>query len=122
MTVAAVNGTRVGVGTAVGVAVGGTGVAVGGMGVGVGGMGVNVDVGGSGVGVTAGASDTGVAAGAPHPAKSNITNVTPIICRSNFGNSFLTPFFSATRRLTWGILYLQGFPKNTRPMPFSHLS
>jgi hypothetical protein len=60
----------------------GVGVTVGGTDVGVGGTGVGVAVGGIGVGVAVGG--TGVAAGAPHPTKSNITNVTPIICCSNF--------------------------------------
>lgn len=53
-----------------GVDVSGTGVTVGGIGVGVGGTGVAV--GGTGV------------AGALHPTKSNITNINPIICRSDF--------------------------------------
>ena len=81
-------------GTGVGVAVGGTGVgvAVGGTGVGVGGSGVGVATGSSGVDVAAGASDTGVAAGAPHPTKSNISNVTPVTCCSNFWQLIFHPF------------------------------
>jgi len=80
------------VGGDAGVTVGGARVGVGGMGVGVA---VGMTVGASAVSVaaTALASATSVAtrsgvgvvtAGAPHPTKSNITNVTPIICRSNF--------------------------------------
>lgn len=99
MTVAAVNGTGVEGGAAVSVAVGGTGVALGG-------MGVNVVVGGSGVGVTSGASDTGVAAGAPHPAKSNITNVTPIICRSDFGQLISHFFFLGNALANMGDIIL----------------
>ena len=90
-------------GIGVGMAVGGTGVAVGGTGVGVSVDGTGVAVGGTGVGVDCGVAvatmtmgvgcgvavttmtmGVGVAAGAPHPTKSNITNVTPIIRCSNF--------------------------------------
>jgi hypothetical protein len=68
------------IGSGVGVGVGGTG--VGGTGVDVAVGGIGVAVGGTGVGV--GGTGVGVAAGAPHPTKSNVTNVTPIICCSNF--------------------------------------
>jgi hypothetical protein len=102
---ASVGRRRVAVGgIGVGVAVGGTsvGVAVGGIGVGVDcgvavttmiiGVGVDcgVAVGGTGVGAGCGVAvatmtiGVGLAAGAPHPTKSNITNVTPIICCGNF--------------------------------------
>ena len=67
------------------VAVGGTGVDVGGTG---------VDVGGTGVAV----GGTGATAGAPHPTKNNMTNVTPIICCSDFWQFMLHTFFSATSR------------------------
>jgi hypothetical protein len=75
MTVAAVNGTRVGLGTAVGVAVGGigVGVVVGSTGVAVGGIGVGMVVGSTGVAV-------GPVCAPPHPANNNTTSVKPNIC------------------------------------------
>ena len=75
MTVAAVNGTRVGLGTTVGVAVGGigVGVVVGTTGVADGGTGVGVLVGTTGVAV-------GLVCAPPHPANSNTASVKPNIC------------------------------------------
>jgi hypothetical protein len=87
-------GGTVGVGgTGVGVAIGGISVDVGGTGVTVGGTGVGV---GCGVAVATITIGVGVAAGAPHPTKSDITNVTPIICCSNFRQLIFHSFLRGT--------------------------